>query len=66
MEKTLTVTLTTESKTEYTVEVFDGESGDHVAKTLPYSPDDHRELDDWIGAEIYGWIDYMMEADDDE
>lgn len=64
MERTLTVTITTESPDEYTVEILDGESGDHVSKTLPYCPDDHRELDDWLGAEIYGWLDYMEEEDE--
>lgn len=62
-ERTLTVTITANSTDEYTVEILDGESGDHVAKTLPYSPDEHRELDDWLGAEIYGWLDYMMEEE---
>ena len=62
MERTLTVTITIESSDEYTVEILDGESNDHVAKTLPYSKDDHRELDDWLGNEVYGWLDYMIEG----
>lgn len=66
MERTLTVTITTESPYEYTLEILDGESGDHIARTLPYSPDDHRELDDWLGAEVYGWIDYMIEGLEEE
>ncbi len=62
MERILIVTITAESTDEYVVEIYDGESGDCVSKTLPYSPDEHRELDDWLGDEVYGWLDYMIEG----
>ena len=60
MERTLTVTITADSPDEYTVEIMDGESGDCASKTFDGS--DHWELDNWVGAEIYGWVDYMMEG----
>ena len=46
------------------VQIYEPETGDWNRKIVPFSPDEHPELNEWIGNEIYEWITYMMEEDE--
>ena len=65
-ERTLNITLTALGNDDYLVNVFEGESGDHVSKTICFSPDEHPEFNEWIGNEIYSWIEIMNEENNME
>ena len=67
MERTLTITITTNKGIgTFDVDVLEGESGivDHI-RDVPYSPDEHPEVDEAIGNEIYGWAMLMMEEEEE-
>ena len=66
MEKTLTVTITTnEGIGTFDVDILEGESGivDHI-RDVPFSPDEHPKFNDAIGNEIYSWVQLMMDEDE--
>ena len=68
MERTLTVTITTNPDIgTFDVDVFECESGivDHISD-VPYSSDEHPVFDTAIGNEIYGWVQLMMDEEEDE
>lgn len=68
MERTLTVYIKTDiNQDTFDVSVIDGESGTSTTFTdVPFSPDEHPEFNDQIGSEIYSWIIYGFECDEDE
>ena len=68
MERTLTVTITTNPDIgTFDVDVIEGESGivDHISD-VPFSPDEHPKLDTAIGNEIYGWVQLMMDDEEED
>lgn len=68
MERTLTVTITTNNGIgTFDVDILEGESGivDHISD-VPFSPDEHPHFDEAIGNEIYSWVRLMMEEDEDD
>lgn len=66
MERTLTITLNADNQDEFTIEIYDHESGDIVNKIVPFSPDEHPEFNDWIGNEMYDWATWMIENLEDK
>ena len=68
MERTLTVTITTDKETNtFDVDVLEGESGIvERIRNVPFSPDEHPEFNELIGNEIYSWVSLMMDEEDAE
>lgn len=65
MERHLDVYVTLNGD-EYTVEIHDSESSDHTAKSGWFTPNEpHPEFDDWVGGEIYSWLELMNEEESD-
>lgn len=61
MRRELSITLCIDDEDNYTVEIYEGETGDHVSKTVDYDPTEHPEFNEWIGNEIYSWFEIMTE-----
>ena len=48
------------------VQVCELESGDFVRNVFPFEPLEHAEFNEWIGNEIYSWLELMNETLHDE
>ena len=52
------------------VTVTDNETSDYVSYDVMFEPDEHPEFNEWIGNEIYSWMEFMHEElgliEDDE
>lgn len=67
MERTWTLTITTnKSINTFDVDILEGESGivDRISD-VPFSPDEHPGFDEAIGNEFYGWIQIMMDEEEE-
>ena len=64
MERTLEITISVTNADEFNIAIREHGTGDHTSQDFPFSPDEHPELNEWIGNEIYGWLTYMMEEDE--
>lgn len=65
MKRTLYIDIETEPGGWFDVTISDGESGDHITNTFPFSPEEHPEFNDWVGNELYDWVDWMMEGENE-
>ena len=66
MQRMLELTIRLNEDT-FEVDVYEPETGDIAQMEFPYSPDEHPELNEQIGAEIYSWISlWAEEMEEDE
>ena len=43
------------------VELYDYESGDCTSREFTYDMAKKHELDEWLGSEVFSWIEWMLE-----
>ena len=63
MKRTISIDLSV-ADGGFTATLSEGESGDHTSRWFPHSPDEHPEFDDWIGAELYDWINELEKEEE--
>lgn len=61
-DRTIDLSITIVDKEKYTVALHDVESNDTVSRDFPLGDREHKALNEWIGEEVYGWVDFMHEG----
>lgn len=58
-KRVLEITISNGTDGFFDIEIYDAASGDLVHRDFPFSPDEHPEFNEWVGNEIYDWVDLM-------
>ena len=59
--KELSLTITVKSRSDITVRLYDNESGDCTSKKIDYDKSYTKDIESWLGDEVYSWIEEMLE-----
>lgn len=59
-KRKMTIMINVDEEERVYVTIKDKETGYSNTTEVMYSPDEHPDFNDWIGDEIYSWIDIMM------
>ncbi len=63
-EKYLDVLLTASDDGKCFIEIYDPSSGDRASCEVFYDNTEHPEFNDWVGNEIYSWLEDMVGDDE--